>query len=171
MQLKILVQENFFVGALFSQLHRQLVCGDANQPGKELGIFSEVGQILEGFQQGFLDRVFGISPVARDGLRDSEKSAAVSLTSCSNAVISPFLQTWTSSRSSLATSLTASCVELAIIFVQNVLENNRKLRRQRKWVRATVCNRHLDQNVLDIGLGIFHGHVEVAIFVEYAPTE
>jgi hypothetical protein len=79
MHLKILVQGNFFLGALFSQLHKRLVYRDANQPGRELGIFSEVGQILEGFQQGFLDRVLGIFPVARDGLRDSEKSAAVSL--------------------------------------------------------------------------------------------
>jgi hypothetical protein len=44
-----------------------------------LGIFSELGQILEGFQQGFLDRVLGIFPVARDSLRDSKKSAIVSL--------------------------------------------------------------------------------------------
>jgi hypothetical protein len=44
-----------------------------------LGIFSEIGQILKGFQQGFLNRVFGIFPVMRDGLSDSEKSAIVSL--------------------------------------------------------------------------------------------
>src|ERR1700688_3796134 len=37
--------------------------------------------------------------------------------------------------------------------------------------RAAVCSRDLDQNVLDIGLGIFHGHVEVAISVEYAGIE
>src|ERR1700688_3780086 len=37
--------------------------------------------------------------------------------------------------------------------------------------RATVCDRDLDQNVLDIGLGIFHEHIEVAIFVEYPLIE
>jgi len=44
-----------------------------------LGIFSEVSKILERLQEGFLDRVFGVFPVTRDSLRDSEKSAAVSL--------------------------------------------------------------------------------------------
>ena len=44
-----------------------------------MGIFSEFRQILKGFQERFLNRVFGIFPVARDGLRDSEKSAVVSL--------------------------------------------------------------------------------------------
>jgi hypothetical protein len=44
-----------------------------------LGIFSEISKILERLQEGFLDRVFGVLAVTRDGLRDSEKSAAVSL--------------------------------------------------------------------------------------------
>ena len=44
-----------------------------------MGIFSDVSKILERFQEGFLDRVFGVLPVMRDILRDSEKSAAVSL--------------------------------------------------------------------------------------------
>src|SRR5580693_9571238 len=37
--------------------------------------------------------------------------------------------------------------------------------------RATICDRDLDQNVIDIDLGIFHEHVEVAIFVEYTGIE
>ena len=37
--------------------------------------------------------------------------------------------------------------------------------------RATVCDRDLDQNVFDIGLGIFHEYVEVAIVVEYTRIE
>lgn len=37
--------------------------------------------------------------------------------------------------------------------------------------RATICDRDLDQNVLDIGFGIFHEHVEVSIFVEYTGIE
>src|SRR5246500_3798241 len=37
--------------------------------------------------------------------------------------------------------------------------------------RATIGDRDLDQNVIDIGLGIFHEHVEVAIFVEYTGIE
>jgi len=44
-----------------------------------LGILSEFRQILKGLQERFLNRVFGIFPVARDGLRDSEESAVVSL--------------------------------------------------------------------------------------------
>src|SRR6202041_211353 len=38
-------------------------------------------------------------------------------------------------------------------------------------LRATICDRDLDQNVFDIGLGIFHQHVEVVIFVEYTRIE
>src|ERR1700732_258741 len=38
-------------------------------------------------------------------------------------------------------------------------------------LRATICDRDLDQNVFDIGLGIFHQHVEVAMFVEYTRIE
>jgi hypothetical protein len=34
---------------------------------------------VKGFQERFLNRVFGIFPVTRDSLRDSEKSAVVSL--------------------------------------------------------------------------------------------
>ena len=37
--------------------------------------------------------------------------------------------------------------------------------------RATICDRDFDQDVLDIGLGIFHEYVEVAIFVEYTRIE
>src|SRR4029077_16769343 len=37
--------------------------------------------------------------------------------------------------------------------------------------RTTICERDLDPNVIDIGLGIFHEHVEVAIFVEYTGIE
>jgi hypothetical protein len=67
------------MGAVFSQLHQRLVYSDADQPSRELAIFPEVGQILKRFQQGFLDRVFGIFLIAGHGLRDSEKSAVVSL--------------------------------------------------------------------------------------------
>lgn len=74
-----LIQRHLFVATLFSQLHKRLVCSDANQPCGELGTFPEVSQILESFQQGFLDRVLRIFLVARDGLRDSEKSAVVLL--------------------------------------------------------------------------------------------
>src|SRR4029077_4041443 len=37
--------------------------------------------------------------------------------------------------------------------------------------RAAVGDSDLDQNVFDIGLGIFHDHVEVAIFVKYTRIE
>src|SRR5579864_6053065 len=37
--------------------------------------------------------------------------------------------------------------------------------------RGAICDRDLYQNVLDTGLGIFHEHVEVAIFVEYTRIE
>jgi len=55
------------------------------------GIFSECGQVLEGTQERFLDRVFGIFPVMRDGLRDSEKSAVVSLYELLESGKIPFL--------------------------------------------------------------------------------
>jgi hypothetical protein len=44
-----------------------------------LGVFSEFPQILKGFQERFLDRIFGVFPVTGNGLGDSEKSAVVSL--------------------------------------------------------------------------------------------
>jgi hypothetical protein len=56
-----------------------------------LGVFSEVGQILKGFQERFLNRVFGIFPVMRDSLRDSEKSAIVSLYELLESRNIPFL--------------------------------------------------------------------------------
>jgi hypothetical protein len=49
------------------------------------------GQVLEGTQERFLDRVFGIFPVMRDGLRDSEKSAVVSLYELLESGKIPFL--------------------------------------------------------------------------------
>jgi hypothetical protein len=56
-----------------------------------LGIFSECGQVLEGTQERFLDRVFGIFSVMRDGLRGSEKSAVVSLYELLESGKIPFL--------------------------------------------------------------------------------
>jgi hypothetical protein len=64
---------------LLSQLHKRLVQGDANQPGRELGIRSELGQVLVGLQEGFLNRVLWIFLVMGDALSDSEKFAIVSL--------------------------------------------------------------------------------------------
>jgi hypothetical protein len=44
-----------------------------------LGIPSELGQVLVGLQEGFLNHVLGIFPVMRDTVSDSEKFAIVSL--------------------------------------------------------------------------------------------
>jgi hypothetical protein len=77
--LKILIYGHLSYCALLSQLHKRLVHGDANQPGRELGIPSESSQVLEGFKKGLLNCVLGIFPIMRDAVSDSEKFAIVSL--------------------------------------------------------------------------------------------
>src|SRR5579864_9759114 len=52
-----------------------------------------------------------------------------------------------------------------------IAEPNRGQNPKISSLRATICDRDLDQNVVDIGLGILHAHVEVAIFVEYTGIE
>jgi hypothetical protein len=46
---------------------------------------------LKGFQERFLNRVFGVFPVMRDRLRDSEKPAIVSLYELLESGNIPFL--------------------------------------------------------------------------------
>jgi hypothetical protein len=48
-----------------------------------------------------------------------------------------------------------------------VAEPNRGKNAQISGFGTTICDRDLDQEVFDIGLGILHEHVEVAILVEY----
>ena len=37
--------------------------------------------------------------------------------------------------------------------------------------RAAIRSRDLDQDVFDVGLGVFHEHIEVAVLVEYAGVQ
>jgi hypothetical protein len=64
---------------LLSQLHKGLVYSDAKQPGRELGILSELRQVLEGLKKGLLDHILGILCVMRYALSDSEELAIISL--------------------------------------------------------------------------------------------
>jgi len=44
-----------------------------------LGLFSKAGQVLKGFEKGFLNCFLGIFCIMRDALRYSEKLAVLSL--------------------------------------------------------------------------------------------
>jgi hypothetical protein len=63
---------------LLSQFHEGLIYCDANQPGRELRVFPEVIHILEGLQEGLLDRVLGVFAIVRDVFRYSQEFAIVS---------------------------------------------------------------------------------------------
>src|SRR5580704_19271987 len=76
---QILIQGYLSCFALLSEFHKGLIQGDANQPGRELGITPEIGQVLVSPQEAFLNRVLGIFPVMRDALSDSKKFAIVPL--------------------------------------------------------------------------------------------
>jgi len=58
-------------------------------------------------------------------------------------------------------------------FPQDHVLRNQTVGRTRRFAASgpRFCDRDLDQDVLDIGLGIFHEHIEVAIVVEYTRIE
>src|ERR1700677_1506421 len=76
---KILIQRLLPYCALPSQLHKRLVHSDANQPGGEFGISSDIAQVLVSLQERLLNRVLRVFPVTCNALSDSEKCAIVSL--------------------------------------------------------------------------------------------
>ena len=90
---------------------------------ENLRIFPEFAQVLEGLQEGLLNRVLGIFPIMRDVFSNSKEFAIVSLYELLRKQhTSPFLLAWTRSRSSLATAFPASCANSAVIFVQGALK-------------------------------------------------
>src|SRR5580692_7716064 len=52
-----------------------------------------------------------------------------------------------------------------------IAKPNRGQNAQISGFGTTICDRDFDQDIFDIGFGIFHEYVEVAIFVEYTRIE
>ena len=66
-------------GAALAQLHQRFVHRDANQPGVKARVSLEAVEILEGFQERVLHRVFGVFAVLRDVHAEAENLSLVAV--------------------------------------------------------------------------------------------
>jgi hypothetical protein len=75
--LNVLVHGDGFAGLALAQPHEALIDGDADEPGRELGVSLELVQLLVGLEECVLRNVFSVFTVLGNVLRHPEDLALV----------------------------------------------------------------------------------------------